>query len=177
MGLFTISCNSQESNTITKKESIHQFVLTDLNGDSFDMSSLKGKKVMIVNTASKCGLTYQYEILEKMYNDHKSNNFVIVGFPANNFLWQEPGTNEEIAKFCLKNYGVTFPMMEKISVKGSDIHPLYKFLTKKAKNGYKDSSVKWNFQKYLINENGYLEKIISPRTKPDDPSVVEWIKT
>ena len=99
MGFFTISCNSQESNTITEKESIHQFILTDLNGDSFDMSSLKGKKVMIVNTASKCGLTYQYEILEKMYNDHKSNNFVIVGFPANNFLWQEPGTNEEIAKF------------------------------------------------------------------------------
>ena len=166
MGLFTISCNSQESNTVTKKESIHQFVLTDLNGDSFDMSSLKGKKVMIVNTASKCGLTYQYEILEKMYNDHKSNNFVIVGFPANNFLWQEPGTNEEIAKFCLKNYGVTFPMMEKISVKGSDIHPLYKFLTKKAKNGYKDSSVKWNFQKYLVDRQGELIDYYYSTTNP-----------
>ena len=129
MGLFTISCNSQDNNVAVQKESVHQFVLTDLNGDTFNMSSLKGKKVMIVNTASKCGLTYQYEILEKMYNSYKSDNFVIVGFPANNFLWQEPGSNEEIAKFCLKNYGVTFPMMEKISVKGTDMHPLYKFLT------------------------------------------------
>ena len=133
MGLFTISCNSQDNNVAVQKESVHQFVLTDLNGDTFNMSSLKGKKVMIVNTASKCGLTYQYEILEKMYNSYKSDNFVIVGFPANNFLWQEPGSNEEIAKFCLKNYGVTFPMMEKISVKGSDMHPLYKFLTNKQK--------------------------------------------
>ena len=175
MGLFTISCNSQESNTITKRESIHQFVMTDLNGDSFDMSSLKGKKVMIVNTASKCGLTYQYEILEKMYNDHKSNNFVIVGFPANNFLWQEPGTNEEIAKFCLKNYGVTFPMMEKISVKGSDMHPLYKFLTKKTKNGYKDSSVKWNFQKYLIDENGVLINFFNSNVSPTSDKILKYL--
>ena len=98
------------------KETIHQFEITDLSGNKFDMSSLKGKKVMIVNTASKCGLTYQYEILEKLYKDYKSDDFVIVGFPSNNFLWQEPGSNEEIAKFCLENYGVSFPMMEKISV-------------------------------------------------------------
>jgi glutathione peroxidase len=157
MGLFTISCNSQDNNVAVQKESVHQFVLTDLNGDTFNMSSLKGKKVMIVNTASKCGLTYQYEILEKMYNSYKSDNFVIVGFPANNFLWQEPGSNEEIAKFCLKNYGVTFPMMEKISVKGTDMHPLYKFLTNKQKNGYKDSSVKCTNKIYLIKEVVYLE--------------------
>ena len=93
-----------------------------------------------------------------------------------NLSWFKSG-KWDIAKFCLKNYGVTFPMMEKISVKGSDMHPVYQLLTKKNKNGYKDSSVNWNFQKYLINENGYLEKIISPRTKPDDPSVIEWIKT
>jgi len=178
MGLFSFSCNSQEpTNTNVSKESIHQFKLTDLNGETFNMSSLKGKKVMVVNTASKCGLTYQYEILEKMYKDYESDNFIIVGFPANNFLWQEPGSNDEIAAFCKKNYGVSFPMMEKVSVKGSDMHPLYKFLTNKSKNGYKDSSVKWNFQKYLINENGHLEKIISPRTKPDDPSIIQWIKT
>ena len=168
-----LTANSQ----VAADNSIHQFKVADISGNIFDFSELKGKKIMIVNTASKCGLTYQYEILEKMYNSYKSDNFVIVGFPANNFLWQEPGSNEEIAKFCLKNYGVTFPMMEKISVKGTDMHPLYKFLTNKHENGYKDSSVKWNFQKYLINENGYLEKIISPRTKPDDPSVIEWIKT
>ena len=178
MGLFSFSCNAQEpTNTNVSKESIHQFKLTDLNGETFNMSSLKGKKVMVVNTASKCGLTYQYEILEKMYKDYESDNFIIVGFPANNFLWQEPGSNDEIAAFCKKNYGVSFPMMEKVSVKGSDMHPLYKFLTNKNKNGYKDSSVKWNFQKYLINENGHLVKIISPRTKPDDPSIIQWIKT
>tara|TARA_B100001094_G_scaffold145613_1_gene140991 strand:- start:1910 stop:2461 length:552 start_codon:yes stop_codon:yes gene_type:complete len=159
------------------KETIHQFELTNLAGEKFNMSSLKGKKIMIVNTASKCGLTYQYEILEKLYNDFKSENFVIVGFPSNNFLWQEPGSNEDIAKFCLENYGVSFPMMEKVSVRGSKMHPLYKFLTDKNKNGYKDSSVKWNFQKYLIDENGYLVKIISSRVKPDDPSVLDWIKS
>ena len=104
MGLFTFSCNAQESSSNSVKETIHQFKLTDLNGNTFSMSSLKGKKVMVVNTASKCGLTYQYEILEKMYNEYKSDNFVIIGFPANNFLWQEPGSNDEIAAFCEKNY-------------------------------------------------------------------------
>jgi glutathione peroxidase len=159
------------------KQSIHQFEVTALNGKKFNMSTLKGKKVMVVNTASKCGLTYQYEILEKMYKEYGPENFIIVGFPSNNFLWQEPGSNEEIAKFCSENYGVSFPMMEKISVRGSSIHPIYKFLTEKNKNGYKNSSVKWNFQKYLIDENGYLVKIIPPKTKPDDSSVVDWIKS
>ena len=177
MGLFTISCNSQNNNIAVQKESVHQFVLTDLNGDTFNMSSLKGKKVMIVNTASKCGLTYQYEILEKMYNSYKSDNFVIVGFPANNFLWQEPGSNDQIESFCKENYGVTFPMMSKISVKGSSMHPIYKFLTSKERNGVLSSSVSWNFQKYLINEDGVLEKVISPRTKPKDPQIVDWIKS
>ena len=100
MGFFTFSCNSQEPSSSSIKESIHQFKLTDLDGNTFSMSSLKGKKVMVVNTASKCGLTYQYEILEKMYKEYKSDNFVIVGFPANNFLWQEPGSNDEIKNFC-----------------------------------------------------------------------------
>jgi|TARA_B100000780_G_scaffold88463_1_gene60947 glutathione peroxidase len=159
------------------KESIHQFEVTDLAGQKFNMSSLKGKKVMVVNTASKCGLTYQYELLEEMYKEYKSEDFVIVGFPSNNFLWQEPGSNQEIAKFCLENYGVSFPMMEKISVRGSSMHPLYKFLTNKDKNGYKNSSVKWNFQKYLIDEEGHLVKIISPKTKPNDPAVLDWIKS
>ena len=159
------------------KESIHQFEVTDLTGQKFNMSRLKGNKVMVVNTASKCGLTYQYEILEKMYKEYKSENFIIVGFPSNNFLWQEPGSNEQIAKFCLENYGVSFPMMEKISVRGSSIHPLYKFLTDKKNNGYKNSTVKWHFQKYLIDEDGYLVKIISPKTKPDDSSVIDWIKS
>lgn len=130
---------------------------------------------MVVNTASKCGLTPQYEQLEALYDQYKDSNFVIVGFPANNFMSQEPGTNEEIAEFCQKNYGVSFPMMSKISVKGDDMHEVYKFLTQKSKNGLEDSKVEWNFQKYLLNEEGKLEKVISPRTLPNDPEVIKWI--
>ena len=135
-----------------------------------------GKVVLVVHVASKCGLTPQYKKLQALYEKYKNDNFIIVGFPANNFLFQEPGTDEEIAVFCEKNYGVTFPMMSKISVKGSSMHPLYAFLTQKIKNGILNSSVSWNFQKYLINTNGELAKVISPRTQPDDPSVISWIE-
>ncbi len=168
----TISC----AQTTAMKNSIHTFTVEDINGNSFDLSSLKGKKVMLVNTASKCGLTPQYEKLEALYQQYKDQNFVIIGFPANNFMWQEPGTNDEIKTFCQKNYGVSFPMMAKISVKGKNQHPLYAFLTQKAKNGVVDSSVKWNFQKYLIDENGVLVDVIAPRTQPDDIKVLTWIK-
>lgn len=156
--------------------SIHQFKVESIEGKSFDFSSLKGKKIMIVNTASKCGLTPQYKALQALYEQYNNSNFVIVGFPANNFLSQEPGSNEEIALFCKKNYGVTFPMMAKISVKGNDMHPIYKFLTQAEKNGKLDSKVTWNFQKYLINEEGQLAKVISPRTPPNDPEIIAWIK-
>lgn len=159
-----------------KDTSIYQFTVQDINGDDFPLSELKGKKVMIVNTASKCGLTPQYELLESIYNTYKFQNFVIIGFPANNFANQEPGSNQEIAEFCQANYGVSFPMMSKISVKGDDIHPLYKFLTQKDKNGLEDSEVAWNFQKYLIDENGQLAKVISPKTLPTDKSVIDWIE-
>ena len=159
------------------KGSIHSFTVEDINGDLFDFSSLKGKKVMIVNTASKCGLTPQYKKLEALYQLYKDQNFVIIGFPANNFMWQEPGTNEEIKAFCDKNYGVSFPIMAKISVKGKNQHPVYAFLTQKIKNGVRDSSVSWNFQKYLIDENGMLVNVISPRTRPDDEKILNWIKS
>ena len=169
--------NNENSSTMnTPKESIHQFTVTDIDGKSFDFKSLKGKKIMVVNTASKCGLTPQYEKLEALYQKYKNSNFVIVGFPANDFMGQEPGTNEEIATFCKKNYGVSFSMMEKISVKGSDIHPVYQFLTEKSKNGLEDNSVQWNFQKYLIDENGYLVKVVSPRTSPDDQEITSWLE-
>jgi len=158
------------------KKSIHEFKVTDINGDSFDFSSLKGKKIMVVNTASKCGLTPQYKGLEALYNKYKDKNFIIVGFPANDFMSQEPGTNEEIASFCSKNYGVSFPMMAKISVKGKDMHPIYTFLTSGNENGLEDNQVKWNFQKYLLNEEGFLEKVISPSTEPDDEEIVRWIE-
>ena len=158
------------------KETIYQFKVEDLSGDSFDFSTLKGKKILVVNTASECGLTPQYEQLQEIYEKYKDKNFVIVGFPANNFGAQEPGTNQQIATFCQKNYGVTFPMLAKISVKGSDMHPIYQFLTQKAKNGLEDSEVQWNFQKYLINENGELVKVVSPRTLPTDAEIVNWIE-
>ena len=163
----------------TKKQmndqTIYQFEVEDITGKAFPLSNLQGKKVMIVNTASKCGLTPQYKELEALYQQYKDKDFVIIGFPANNFLKQEPGTNEEIATFCQVNYGVSFPMMSKISVKGKDMHPLYQFLTQKSKNGVMDSKVSWNFQKYLIGKDGHLEKVIDPKTLPNDPEVIEWI--
>ncbi len=171
-----------DAETITKNDSekmttqnIYQFKVTDLAGKPFDFESLKGKKIMIVNTASKCGLTPQYKDLQALYEKYQSKNFVIVGFPANNFGSQEPGTDKEIESFCAKNYGVTFPMMSKISVKGSDMHKLYQFLTQKSKNGLQDSEVQWNFQKYLINTDGELEKVINPQTLPSDESISAWI--
>ena len=130
---------------------------------------------MIVNTASECGLTPQYENLQSLYEQNKDNNFVIVGFPANNFGGQEPGSNEEIAQFCKMNYGVSFPMMSKISVKGDDMHPIYSYLTQKSKNGLEDSEVAWNFQKYLIDENGKLVRVVPPKTLPTDDTIVAWI--
>ncbi len=165
----------QTTKSVMEKETIYQFKVKDLSGNEFDFASLKGKKILVVNTASKCGLTPQYKDLEALYEKYKSKNFVIVGFPANNFASQEPGTDKEISSFCQLNYGVTFPMMSKVSVKGSDMCEVYKFLTQKAKNGLQDSAVEWNFQKYLINEKGELEKVIAPRVLPTDAMVVDWI--
>ena len=161
---------------IDEEMTIYKFKVTNLEGDIFDFNTLKGKKIMIVNTASKCGLTPQYKKLQALYEKYIDKNFVIIGFPSNNFLFQEPGSNEEIAIFCEKNYGVTFPMMSKISVKGKNMHPIYQFLTQESKNGVISSSVSWNFQKYLINSDGKLAKVLSPRTQPNDPSVITWIE-
>lgn len=160
---------------IMNTETIYQFKVKDLEGNEFDFAKLKGKKILVVNTASKCGLTPQYKDLEAIYEKYKNKNFIIVGFPANNFASQEPGTDKEIGEFCLRNYGVTFPMMSKISVKGDDMDKVYQFLTQKSKNGLQDSEVQWNFQKYLINENGELEKVIAPKTLPTDPEIINWI--
>ncbi|TGD58055.1 glutathione peroxidase [Flavobacterium humi] len=188
MGVVTLSCKNQEDNIKNRSshmadiqenmegETIYQFKVTDIDGKEFDFASLKGKKVMIVNTASKCGLTPQYEQLQALYDEFKADNFVVVGFPSNSFEDQEPGTNAEIATFCKKNYGVSFPMMGKVSVKGADMDPLYQFLTQKSKNGLEDNTVKWNFQKYLINENGHLDKIIAPQVVPIDETIMDWIK-
>ena len=161
---------------VLAQKSFYDFKVKDIDGNDFDLSTLKGKKVLVVNTASKCGNTPQYEQLQALYEKYGDKKFVIVGFPANNFGQQEPGTNAEIEEFCTKNYGVTFPMMSKISVKGSDMNPLYKWLTTKNENGVLDSEVTWNFQKYLIDENGKLVKTVAPKVKPDDEQIVSWIK-
>jgi len=160
---------------IAQSESFYSFKVKTLEGDTFDFSTLKGKKVMIVNTASKCGYTPQYEELEKLYEMEGGDGFVILGFPANNFANQEPGTAEEIRQFCTENYGVTFPMMEKISVRGDDIHPVYQWLTQKPKNGVMDSEIKWNFQKYLIDENGNLKEVLLSKEKPMSDKVMSWL--
>ncbi|MDT0644758.1 glutathione peroxidase [Zunongwangia sp. F363] len=155
---------------------IYQFEVKDIQGKDFDLSTLKGKKVMIVNTASKCGYTPQYKQLQELYSLFKEQDFVIIGFPANNFASQEPGSNEEIAEFCQANYGVDFPMMSKISVKGADMHPLYRFLTEKSKSNYKDSEVQWNFQKYLIDAQGRLVQVVDSKTLPTDKKIIDWIE-
>jgi|SRR5690606_12193094 len=155
-------------------KSIYEFQVAGLEGGMINFSDFKGKKILIVNTASKCGHTPQYAELETLYQQH-GNKLVIVGFPANNFMFQEPGSNEEIATFCEKNYGVTFPMAAKISVKGKDMAPIYQWLTNKDHNHFKNSSVKWNFQKYLIDEKGNLIDIFSPSTKPLSEEVLAAI--
>lgn len=146
-------------------KSIYDFKVEALDGGTIDLSKYKGKKILIVNTASKCGYTPQYEGLEKLYEKYK-DKLVIIGFPANNFLFQEPGDNNEIKTFCQKNYGVTFPMASKISVKGKKMHPLYVWLTQKKYNNFSDNSVKWNFQKYLIDESGKLIAVFAPSVEP-----------
>ena len=162
MALFSATASSQ---------GFYDFKVKTLEGKAFDFASLKGKKVMVVNTASKCGYTPQYKDLQELYEKYSSENFVIIGFPANNFGSQEPGTATEIREFCTKNYGVTFPMMEKISVKGDDMHAVYKWLTSKAQNGVMDSEVKWNFQKYLIDEKGNLVDVLYSKEKPGSEKV------
>ena len=159
------------------QNSIYHFKTKTINGEVFDMASLKGKKVLIVNTASNCGFTPQYKLLEALYLNNKDKNFVIVAFPENNFLNQEPGTNAEIKDFCEKNYGVTFLLMSKVSVKGSDIDPIFEWLTKKEKNGVMDIDITWNFQKFLINEKGELVDFVLPKESPLSDKIVNWINS
>ncbi len=164
-----ILINMQETKTL------HDFKVKDIDGNDFDLSSLKGKKVLVVNVASKCGLTPQYEDLQSLYENYKDKNFVVIGFPANNFMGQEPGTNEEIKEFCSINYDVTFPMMDKISVKGKDQAPLYKWLTNKSENGKIDQTVTWNFQKFMVDEEGHVVDVVMPKESPMSEKIINWI--
>ncbi len=167
--LFSASVFAQTSG-------FYDFKVKTLEGGTFDFSTLKGKKVMIVNVASKCGNTPQYKDLEALYEKYH-DYLVIIGFPANNFGHQEPGTAADIRKFCTENYAVTFPLMEKISVKGDDMAPIYKWLTSRSENGVMDSEVKWNFQKYLIDENGKLVEVLDPKEKPTSDKVLSWLSS
>lgn len=154
--------------------SIYEFKVPGLEGGSIDFSKYKGKKIMIVNTASKCGNTPQYAELEELYKKYK-NKLVIIGFPANNFGGQEPGTKEEISEFCKRNYGVTFPMADKVSVKGADIAPIFQYLTDEAKKLGVEDPIKWNFTKFLIDENGKLITVIHNKTKPMSEEVLKYL--
>lgn len=177
IAIAAISCTAaiNNSNTVNTQasiaapapaaKSIYDFKVDKLDGGTIDFSAFKGKKILIVNTASKCGYTKQYEGLEKLYEQHK-DKLVIVGFPANNFGAQEPGTNTEIQEFCKKNYGVSFPMAAKISVKGDDTAPIYKWLCSKAENGVLDAEIKWNFNKFLLDENGNLMYYFPSNVEP-----------
>jgi glutathione peroxidase len=154
--------------------SVYDFKVAGLEGNEIDMAQFKGKKILIVNTASKCGLTPQYEQLQQLYTKYK-DKLVIVGFPANNFNQQEPGTKTEIAEFCKKNYGVTFPMADKVSVKGDDIAPIFKWLVDEAaKKGIKDP-ISWNFTKFLVDEKGQLVTVFAPKTTPMSPEILKYL--
>ncbi len=147
--------------------SIYDFTVKDINGKDFEMSSLKNKVVLIVNTASKCGFTPQFEGLEKLYKEYKDKDFVIIGFPCNQFGGQDPKDNSEIASFCELNYGVTFPMMAKIKVNGKEEHPLYTYL-KSQKGGLMGDRIKWNFTKFLISKYGEVVDRFAPKIKPEE---------
>lgn len=174
--IATILFTTSFANNQTERKTLYDFTVKTIDGADFDLASLKGKKVLVVNTASKCGNTPQYEDLQKLYETYGGDDFTIIGFPANNFMRQEPGTDAEIKEFCTTNYGVTFPMMSKISVKGDDIHPLYKWLTSKEENGVIDAPVKWNFQKFMIDENGNVVGYVAPGDNPFDEKILNWIK-
>ncbi len=171
IGCFFTQTNVQ----IPPPKSFYEFKMKTIDGKNFDFSSLKGKRVLIVNTASKCGFTGQYKKLESVYKKYGGNKFVILGFPANNFGSQEPGSNEEIQSFCSNTYQVSFPMFEKISVKGDDMHPLYQWLTQKKNNGVSDTSVSWNFQKFMVDENGNWSGSVSSIRSPDCDRIIKWI--
>ncbi len=179
--LLFIACTSATTKTkqmetsTSTATSVHEFKVSSIDGGTIDFSAFKGKKIMIVNTASQCGYTPQYEGLEKLYEQYK-DKLVIVGFPANNFGEQEPGSNTEIEQFCKKNFGVTFPLAAKVDVVGDNTHPLFKWLTNKELNGVLDAEVKWNFNKFLLDEDGKLLAYFPSKVTPESEEVLNYLK-
>ncbi|WP_312303156.1 glutathione peroxidase [Chryseobacterium sp.] len=178
---FLQSCTNQKSEISKAKtkelmgKTIYDFTVESLDGKEINFADFKGKKILIVNTASECGFTPQYADLEKIYEQYK-DKLVVVGFPANNFGGQEPGTNTEIGAFCQKNYGVTFPLAAKVSVKGDDMAPIFKYLTEQELNGVKNTTILWNFTKFLVDENGKLIDTFVSTTKPTDEAITKYLK-
>ena len=166
----------QDATSTTPAFNFHELNAVDIHGKPYPMSQLEGHKVMVVNTASECGFTPQYKDLEALYEKYKDKGFIIVGFPSNDFGEQEPGDEKTIEHFCQANYGITFLMMSKVSTKGKEQHPVYQWLTQKDKNGKLNSEVKWNFQKYLINEDGTLFTVLASATKPMAPPIIDWLE-
>ena len=160
--------------TLPREKSLYEFTMKDIDGKDVRLDTYKGKVIMIVNTASKCGNTPQYEGLQALYDKYKDQGFVVLGFPANNFMGQEPGSEKEIKEFCTLKYNVTFPMFSKVSVKGTDQTPLYTFLTNQ--ETVTKGDVSWNFEKFLTDKNGKIIARFSPKTKPDDAKIVEAIE-
>ncbi len=160
---------------VQKMKTLYDYTFNDINDDVFHMADLKGKKVIILNTASKCGYTKQYDALEKIYQQYKDEGLVVIGFPSDNFGGQEFDNNEEIAQFCKVNFGVTFPLMEKSDVIGKNQNPIFQFLTQKALNGQLSTEVKWNFTKFLINEDGTLAASYPSAVEPDAKEIIDWI--
>ncbi len=173
----TTSNNSSSKITQTQPSSFYDLKTNDIHDTLFSFNQLKGKKVLIVNTASKCGYTKQYAALQKLYDQYKDRNFIIIGFPSNNFGGQEPGSNLEIQQFCQENYGVTFPMMTKIDIKGSNKNLVYKWLTSQKLNGKADVEVNWNFNKFFIDENGEWIQYFPSNVTPFDPEIIKLIES
>jgi glutathione peroxidase len=179
--LFSLSCQGQPLKPITLKtskpmQSFYELEAQSIDGKAVSMSAYKGKKIMIVNVASRCGYTSQYTELQALYEKYKNKNFVILGFPCNQFMGQEPGTEEEIQSFCQKNYGVSFPLFSKVEVKGTELHPIYRWLTQKSLNGVEDAKVSWNFNKFLIDEEGNYVVHLESGAKPMDAEITAWIE-
>jgi glutathione peroxidase len=170
---FVAAQSKEKENVMEQHPKLYSFVMKTIDGNDKPLSEYNGKVLMIVNVASKCGHTPQYKALEQLYEKYKNKGFVILGFPANNFLWQEPGTDAEIKQFCTLNYGVTFDMFSKIDVKGKSQHPLYKYLTEETSVSGK---VEWNFQKYLVDRHGTVVAKFSPGTAPDEADVIAAVE-
>ena len=171
--LFVLSLLTVFGHAQTK--TLYDFTATATDGKAFDFSTLKGKKVLVVNTASECALTPQFKKLQELYEEYGGEDFEIIGFPCNDFGGQEPASDSIIYEFCTVKYGVTFPMMSKISIKGENEHPIYKWLTSSEENGTLDAKVTWNFQKFLIDRNGMVVDVVSPVQGPKNKRIIEWL--